>query len=451
MRNFIGKGNFTWFIGVVEDRDDPIELGRVRVRCFGWHTEDKGAIPTDQLPWAIPVNPIQSASVSGVGHSPTGLVEGSWVVGFFVDGERAQEPMILGSIYGVPTSLADPSVGFNDPIGVYPREIDETDVSRAARDAANTHPSRTAKSRARLNPDGTVKQYFTATPPRVTSVAPDRATAYYANTSWQEPPISDDTVPDYPFNHVRETEGGHLEEFDDTEGARRYHRYHPAGSFEEIVDDGSRIIKVVGNDYEMYLDGKNVYIDGSVNMTVTGDKRELIQGNYHLEVEGDLTFDLKQSWQTKVAFNQETEVGKSRSTNIGVGDNLTLVSGDQNLNIITGSRLQNIANTDTLTVGVDSVSIVNGNNSTFTGGDFRHTNIGTLTEISKGNIIRNGKANETVTVTGTKTETAAVISATYGTGTITVTGGDVVASDISLNSHTHSGVVSGASSTGGPE
>ena len=398
MRNFIGRGDFTWFIGVVEDRDDPVQLGRVRVRCYGWHTDDKGQIPTEELPWAIPINPIQSASVSGVGHSPTGLVEGSWVVGFFIDGERAQEPMIMGSMYGAPSSLADPLLGFNDPTGTYPREIGETDVSRAAREDANTHPSRILKNRLRVNPDGNPKQYFTATPPKVTSVAPDKEIAYYANTSWIEPAISDDAVPDYPYNHVRETEGGHLEEFDDTEGARRYHRFHPAGSFEEVVDDGSRIIKVIGEDYEMYLDGKNIFVDGNINMTCTGDKRELIQGNYHLEVEGDMTFDLKQSWQTKVNFNQETEIGKSRSTNIADDDNLTLVTGDQNLNIILGSRLQNIANNDTLTVGVDSVSIINGNNAVYTGGDYKHTNIGTLTETSKGSITRTTSESETVNI-----------------------------------------------------
>jgi len=444
MRNFIGRGDFTWFIGVVEDRNDPVQLGRVRVRCYGWHTEDKGQIPTEELPWAIPVNPVQSASVSGVGHSPTGLVEGSWVVGFFIDGERAQEPMILGSVYGVPTSFSEPDLGFNDPIGIYPREIEESDVSRAARYEADTHPSRVTKKRLRVNPDGSAKEYVVATPPRVSSVAPDREDAYYEEKTWQEPPVSDDTIPDYPLNHVRETESGHLEEFDDTDGGRRYHRFHPSGSFEEVVDDGSRIIKVIGEDYEMYLDGKNIYVDGNVNMTVTGDKRELIQGNYHLEVEGDMTMDLKQSFQTKVAFNHETEIGKSRSTNIGQSDNLTIVEGDQNLNIITGSRIENIATNDTKTVQVDASAIVNGNNTMFTAGNYRHTNLGTLTQTSKGNVVRKANANETNTITGTKTETAATSDITYTDGDITVDG-------ISHVTHTHGGVQAGPASTGEPQ
>lgn len=446
MKNFIGRGSFTWFIGVVEDRNDPVQLGRVRVRCFGYHTDDKGQIPTESLPWAIPVNPVQSASVSGVGVSPTGLVEGSWVVGFFIDGERAQEPMILGSIYGAPANFAIPNLGFNDPYGVYPKAIADSDVNVAARDYdAFDANNRVVKEKLRRDSAGNVRRYFTATPPKVTSVAPDRAAAYYANTSWEEPPVGGGSNPPiYPLNHVRETEAGHLEEFDDTPGGNRYHRFHPAGSFEEIVDDGTRTIKVVGKNYELYLDGTNIYIDGNVNMTVTGDKRELIQGNYHLEVEGDMTFDLKQSWQTKVNFNQETEIGKSRSTNIGQTDNLTLVEGDQNLNIITGSRLENIAGNDTKTVQGDTSSITYGNNAVFTSGDYKHTNIGTLTETSKGNIIRTTQGNETVSITGTKTETAAVADITYTTG-------DIEVDSISHVNHTHSGVVSGISSTGVPE
>lgn len=439
MRKFIGRGETVWFFGVVEDRDDPIRLGRVRVRCYGYHSDDKGQIPTSSLPWAIPVNPVQSASSSGVGHSPTGLVEGSWVFGIFIDGERAQEPLILGSLAGLPANFADPNTGFNDPTESFPRYVDESDVSRAARDEeALQHESRITKENLQKTDAGTTRTYYTATPPKVTSVAPDKEDAYYSDARWQEPPVSGNTVPDYPLNHVREFESGHLEEFDDTEGARRYHRYHPAGSFEEVIDDGTRIIKVVGEDYEMYLDGKNIFIDGNVNMTVTGDKRELIQGNYHLEVEGDMTMDLHQSWQTKVAFNQETEIGKSRSTNIGISDNLTLVTGDQTLNIIQGSRLESIKTNDTTNVQGNVTKITFGDSSFMTSGNLKQTNLGTMTVISKGNVVRTSKSNETVTIDGsetvavggTKTSTAPTVSETYGTG-------DYVIGSISHVGHTH--------------
>ena len=68
---------FKWFIGVVEDRNDPSELGRVKVRCHGLHTDDKNLIPTNDLPWAQVMMPATSGSVGGVGESPTGIVQGS--------------------------------------------------------------------------------------------------------------------------------------------------------------------------------------------------------------------------------------------------------------------------------------------------------------------------------------------------------------------------------------
>ena len=46
---FIGKEGFVWWQGVVEDRHDPLKLGRCRVRIAGWHTKDKTKIDTTQL------------------------------------------------------------------------------------------------------------------------------------------------------------------------------------------------------------------------------------------------------------------------------------------------------------------------------------------------------------------------------------------------------------------
>jgi len=97
---------FVWWTGVVEDREDPEKLGRCRVRIFGYHTDDTSLLPTSDLPWAIPIQSTTSAATSGVGHTPVGIVPGAWVVGWFLDGEEAQRPLIIGTIAGKP----DPSV-----------------------------------------------------------------------------------------------------------------------------------------------------------------------------------------------------------------------------------------------------------------------------------------------------------------------------------------------------
>jgi hypothetical protein len=96
-------------IGVVEDRRDPLRLGRCRVRVMGIMTDNKSELPTEDLPWATPIQPITSAAISGIGHSPVGPVEGSWVTIVFLD-QAMQYPMMTGTIAGIPgltTNISD--------------------------------------------------------------------------------------------------------------------------------------------------------------------------------------------------------------------------------------------------------------------------------------------------------------------------------------------------------
>ena len=88
--NFMGLNGFVWFLGVVENRDDPLKLGRVQARIFGWHTDDKSKIPTIDLPWAQPAFPPNASTVTSTPK------EGDMVFGFFTDGESAQFPIFMG-------------------------------------------------------------------------------------------------------------------------------------------------------------------------------------------------------------------------------------------------------------------------------------------------------------------------------------------------------------------
>jgi hypothetical protein len=106
---FLGKDQFIWWKGVVEDRKDPIMLGRVKVRIFGWHSEDKQKIPPEELPWAAVSIPFDN------GRNPVGLKEGDWVWGFFMDGPEAQRPIVCGYIPGIDEKPADLNLGFGDP------------------------------------------------------------------------------------------------------------------------------------------------------------------------------------------------------------------------------------------------------------------------------------------------------------------------------------------------
>lgn len=95
--DFMGKNGFFWWIGVVEDRNDPLLLGRAKVRIFGYHTSDQTLLPKEDLPWALALAPLGNPRGA---KSPE---ESSWVLGFFLDGQIAQQPVMLGALPGVRT------------------------------------------------------------------------------------------------------------------------------------------------------------------------------------------------------------------------------------------------------------------------------------------------------------------------------------------------------------
>lgn len=87
-------------VGVVEDIMDPAQLGRLRVRYFHIHSPNSNEMPTDKLPWSqvlLPVN--HSYHISTPDY-------GDWVLATFLDGEHAQEPLVIGVIPGInPTDV----------------------------------------------------------------------------------------------------------------------------------------------------------------------------------------------------------------------------------------------------------------------------------------------------------------------------------------------------------
>lgn len=93
--------NQIFYTSIVENRHDPLMLGRCQCRIVGIHTADKILLPTSDLPWAYPIMPINSSSMNGIGWSPTGVVQGSTVLIAFLD-EYQQQPIMLGTIGGIP-------------------------------------------------------------------------------------------------------------------------------------------------------------------------------------------------------------------------------------------------------------------------------------------------------------------------------------------------------------
>lgn len=94
-KDFAGKNGFIWWVGVIENRIDPLGMGRCQVRIIGWHSDSINEAPTVSLPWAVPMYPINNSKT----FSAPAL--GDWVVGFFMDGENAQYPVMMGVLPGI--------------------------------------------------------------------------------------------------------------------------------------------------------------------------------------------------------------------------------------------------------------------------------------------------------------------------------------------------------------
>lgn len=289
MSEMFSFGRFVWWIGVVEDINDPEMLGRVRVRAYGYHTEQLGELGTGQLMWASVMQPTTSAAISGVGASPTGLVAGSHVMGFFMDGEDAQTPVVMGSIPGKPETK-EKNQGFVDPSGEFPRYTKESDVNRLARGEKLNETIQEQK-----------KNLDTA--------------SGYQGSSWTEP--QSPYAAQYPYNHVRETVSGHIEEFDDTPGAERIHRYHKAGTFEEIGPDGTKVTKIVKDDYTIIAGDGYIHVSGNCNVAIDGNCNLKVGGNCNSEVGGDKTEIVGGNYTLMVGGSATVNVGGSHSENAG--------------------------------------------------------------------------------------------------------------------------------------
>jgi hypothetical protein len=240
-------GNLVWFVGVIEDINDPKKSNRVRVRCIGFHSDNKAEVPTDTLPWAPLVN-------TGLAASAPNFVNGDWVVGFFLDGNKAQSPVVWGTMTGIPASAADPSRGFNDPNGVYPKNIGVPTNSELARnELSGSDPITLSRNSVK------------------------KGVRKASGGTWDEPSSAYDAA--YPNNHVIETAGGHFVEIDDTEGAERIHVYHQSGTFVEMYPDGKTVFRSKGSSTEIIYGDNNVYISGDCNISADGDVNVLSKGN----------------------------------------------------------------------------------------------------------------------------------------------------------------------------
>lgn len=332
---FLGLNNFVWWFGVVENRLDPLKLGRCQVRCFGWHNDDINQIPIASLPWAHPIVPYGMSAA----QAPA---EGTMVFGFFADGKEGQYPIILGSVPGIPEEIREYNSGFTDPytdeqkaLYDFPRKIKEV-VMRTNGQGIQVTEDTPKRNPSRLN-EPTVSRlarptrgvdssglYSGIVPDSIadTTIAIQRKTRVANvisanNNIWDEPYPSFNAM--YPYNNVTETESGHAFEIDDTPDFERVQLSHRTGSTLEFLPEGHVKIKSQKSRYDVTMGNQNEYVNGS--------KHETIQSDMYLRVNGKLVIQCK---GLEIASTGDVDI-KGQSVRISATADLNLTGSEVNM------------------------------------------------------------------------------------------------------------------------
>jgi GH24 family phage-related lysozyme (muramidase)/uncharacterized protein YcbK (DUF882 family) len=512
------------YTGCCENRQDPLKLGRCQVRVVGLHHHDKSKLKTEDLPWAYPMQPITSAAISGIGHSPVGPVEGTWVVIMFRDDDE-QQPIILGSIGGIPqeptaldqdedqlvlkedgmssssnqqaitdttgnvisntdSTSSTESVGLNSALSYTP-STDATDIIKQSTglnltsyknsagvwaigygttsingvpvtegmtiteadaenylaaqlndvaapaitsaiktpitqstydalcsfihdngvDAFNTsslvkelnagkaldaatlfsdytkvgdtvdadllkrrtaekdlflkdgvadatgnlqpatsatgtvgsseNPSGLANDGSAMafgfkDPKGKYPLYINEPDTNKLArhedikktivykkeLAREKSVLTAAGKTWNQSPIPYNA--EYPFNHVFQSESGHVMEFDDTQNSERIHIYHKAGTFTEIDANGTQVNRIVGDQYEILERNGHVLIKGALNVTIDGDSNVLVKNAMNVDVKGDVNMNVSGDMNVAVKGNYNVKASSINLESTGV-------------------------------------------------------------------------------------------------------------------------------------
>ena len=306
------RNNIMPFIGIVENNVDERLEGRVQVRAFGMHGT-ANEIPTSELPWAIPI-------IGSYDYNAPVPALNSWVFGFFLDGKDAQQPMLLGIIPMMNTTIPNQETsGIGAPI----RENYEL-LSYGSRSQDIGQPNSSNLTRGeKLEDTYIVAQEAT----RIKGIVGADG------KEWEEPAAA--YAAEYPFNRVIETPGGTSIELDDTPGAERMMIYHSSGSYMQIDSRGTTTHKATSDKYDMNETNMHVYVGGKATVNILGDASIKIAGNKIEEVGGDYklivrgNYELSAAGQMNLNGSDEIQMRAAKITAESNVENISLKSAKE--------------------------------------------------------------------------------------------------------------------------
>ncbi len=210
-----------WFQGTIVDINDPLKMGRVKVKELIGHNKEmpeENSDPTTLL-WCHVIMPPTGANAKGIGISAIGLNKDSKILGFRVNSNLSY---VIGSL---------------------PFAVDDNNhsISRHARGL------------------GPVQKNYAIE-------LGEKETKYAA---------------EYPHNKTITTSGGHVIELDDTPKSERIHVYHKSGSYVEIFPDGSIVTKSVKDSVSVTMNDHSISVikgdlqivanEGKIQINADGD------------------------------------------------------------------------------------------------------------------------------------------------------------------------------------
>jgi len=365
-----------FFIGVIENRDDPQRQGRVQVRAFGVHgLNDK--VPTQALPWATClVNDLFNQIPD----------ENDFVFGLFIDGRDAQQPIIIGT---VPTQYNEAINPETKGWGVITEQPELNSRATQPENLGQPHLSRLERGEE-LQKTHLHGQKMA----RVTKVTV--ADDPEGGQSWDEPDPGYQAA--YPYNRVIQS-ARHIVELDDTPGSERItitntetQSYVQIGSGGNIVTkatgarfdvtDENQYVHIGGRSYVSIDGDATVYVDGNKTEEITGDLKTIVHGNHSHSVGGQSNYNVSEQIQMRAGdIRMEANAGtlsiraeKEMQIEAGIGmyrkapfmwdqatSNMNIKANNLNMTAITDMNIK--ANQGVLNIfGESDVSVLSGTN-----------------------------------------------------------------------------------------
>ena len=305
-----GFTDVLWFMGIVEDNQDPTNAGRVRVRCFGIHPPvSSNEVETEDLPWSVPINGSYGAS------SQIPKVS-DWVFGFFIDGRDAQHPMLLGTVPGQHSQMFYGS-GYSD---TYIRPSEE------AAEEYGKPPLHPAQSGEEMETTQLVLQNAVSQNEPGVPVGTNPKSNVVWKSRYGDSYLQVDGAKDSEHILLSHASGSHI-------------LINQNGDV-KIKSFGDMYISSEGNTYDKDSGSRRIEVDGTYNIIsknatieVEGDLNHTVKGNYNLNVGGKIgivsgqSIDMACQRMSLNAVSEHININAAEKIKVEAGNAISLKSG----------------------------------------------------------------------------------------------------------------------------